>query len=126
MWAYPGTGRALNLATYATGKTSQVTYPLTPVIPDEALSDSEAISDAMKVDLNITYDSAPTAATTVQFATEPTFTNAITLATLPLLATDKINVLQITEPLNGFIRVYNTSDVTIDSIFVNKQVSTTF
>ena len=127
MWAYQGVGRQLYLSTYdGPTKTSQLTYPLDPDLEDEELSDSEPISDAMQVTMQINYDTAPSATTTIQIASEPTFTDPITLDTLPLSVTDKTAFFTIREPLNGFIRVYNTSDQTISSIFVNKQISTNF
>ncbi len=126
-FAYPGIGRQLYLATYdGPTKTSQLSFPLDEDLEDEELSDSEPTSDAIQLTLQINYDSVPVDVTTIQFAGEPTFVNAITLTTLPASATDKTAALTIREPLPGFIRVYNTSDVTINSIYVNKQVTSIY
>ena len=126
MWAYPSTGRPLYLSTYSGGtKTSQLTFPVNPIIATNALSDSEPISDAIKVTLNITYDGAPGAATTIEFDNEPTFSSPITLTTIPAGA-DVVAALTITEPYNGFIRVSNTSTEQINSVVVNKQISSVY
>lgn len=124
MWAYPGVGKQLYLATYTgASDSSQVTYPLNGTIADEALSDSEPLADAIQATLQVNYALVPTQTTTIQFSADQSFDNAITLDTLPASATDKTAAYVIREPLNGFIRVYNTSDVSISSIYVNKQVT---
>lgn len=126
--AYPGQGRPLYLATYTGGAgtlTSQVTYPVNPVIAASSYSDSEATNDAQALSLTIVYNVVPTTATTIQYDSSPTFANAITLDTLPASATDKVAVWSTTGNylLPGFIRVSNTSSVQINSVTVQKQVA---
>lgn len=126
-FAYPGQGRPLYLATYATGKPSQVTYPLDPIIPatgNDKVSDSEAMNDAFNTTITVVYDVVPAAATNIEYDSSPTFANAITLDTIPLSATDKVGVWTTKERLPGFIRVKNTSTVQINSVVVQKQVAT--
>jgi hypothetical protein len=121
-FAYPGAGRQLYVATYATDKPAQVTYPLDASIADTELSDSEPMNDAFATTITINYSATSTDVTTIQYDSEPTFTNPITLDTLPA-STDRVGVWTTQERLPGFIRISNTSDVTIDSAFVQKQVA---
>ena len=122
-FAYPGTGRQLYRATYASGQPSQVTYPLNATIATSGLSDSEPISDAFKTQFTLQYATAPGATTTIQYCDEPTFTNPITLTTIPSSA-DKTAVVTITEQYPGFLRISNTSTAIINRITVQKQVAT--
>lgn len=127
-FSYPGIGRQLYLATYASEQPSQVTYPLDPDLEDEELSDSEALNDAIQATVVINYAVTPTAATTVQYSSEPTFAAPTTPSgwSLSPSGTDTTLVLQIKNPMPGFLRIYNTSDVTIASAFVQKQVSSVY
>ncbi len=127
MFAYPGIGRQLYLSTYSgPTSTSQVTYPLNAVIANAALSDSEPLSDAMQTTVQVNYNVVPTDTTYFELSPDPTFTNVTQAITIPASATDKVGFLTITEPINGFGRVRNHSGVQINSVFINKQVSTIF
>jgi hypothetical protein len=121
-FAYPGVGRQLYVATYASGQPSQVTYPLDASIEDTKLSDSEAINDAFNTTITINFGSAPGSTTTIQYDSEPTFTNPITLDTVPAGA-DLVALWTTQERLPGFLRISNTSGATIASAFIQKQVA---
>ena len=121
---YSGIGRPLYKATYAgSPATALVVQPNTLIIPTSGYTDSEAIADAMNVQIVVNYNTAPAVATDVEFASEPTFTDTTVLTTLPI-TTDKVNVLSITAAYNGFIRIHNTSTSQINSVYLQKSDST--
>lgn len=122
-FAYPGIGRQLYLATYASGQPSQVTFPLDPDLEDEDLSDSEPLNDAFSTQITINYNVVPTQTTTIEYASDPTFGSLIILDTIPASATDLTAVWTTNDRLPGFVRIHNTSDVLINSVFINKQVA---
>lgn len=122
---YPGVGRPLYLATYPSGQPSTITWPATAAIPNGSLSEAEPIADAMVVQITVTYASAPGSATTVQYSADPLFTLTTNFPSTLLPATaDRVSVCSITVAYNGFIRISNTSGVTISSISLQKQDST--
>ena len=126
MNAYPGAGRTLYLSygpgAWPAGNAEVVVQPPDPVIPNASYSDSEAVSDAQSVTIRVEYDGAPGAVTTIEFGSDPRLTDAFTLDTIPLSATDTLAVWTTQERLNGFIRVNNTSTEQINKVTVQKQV----
>lgn len=124
--AYPGpSGRPLYLSTYTgAGGTSQISFPVNPVIATSAYSDSEPMNQGQKAVLSVVYATAPAVATDIEFDVDPRFLNAFVIDTLPITA-DKINIWQSTELLSGFIRIHNTSTSVISSVNVQQLVATT-
>lgn len=120
---YPGAGRPLYLATYPSGQPSTITWPATATIPNGSFSEAEPIADAMLVQITVTYASAPGSVTTVQYSPNPLLTNTTTLTTMPATS-DLVNALTITAAYNGFIRISNTSGVSITGVTLQKQDST--
>ncbi len=76
--------------------------------------------------LVIKYATAPTTTTTIEIATDPTFADAQTLDTVPA-ATSKANFWTSAEGVHyqGFIRVKNTSDAIISEVRGQKIVNST-
>ena len=126
MNAYPGAGRILYLsydpAGWPAGNAEVVVQPPDPVIPNASYSDSEAVSDAQSVTIRVEYNAAPGAVTTIQCGSNPRLSDAFTLDTIPLSATDTVAFWTTQEQLNGFIRVKNTSTAQINKVTVQKQV----
>ena len=120
---YPGAGRVLNKATYSGTAPAVTVYPTTPIIPTSGYTEWEALNDSQETAITITYNTAPAAVTTIEYAADPLFADFIILDTIPLSATDKIAVLTITQMLPGFIRINNTSTSQINSVAVQKQTA---
>ena len=122
-FAYPGTGRQLNLSTGTSTTAGAATQ--TVAIPNNSYSEIEAIADSMKTQIQVQYAVAPGSATTVQFSADNTFANPTNFpSTLLPASADKTSVCSITEAYSGFIRVFNSSGQTISSLKIQKQVST--
>ncbi len=123
MIRYPGQGRILNKATYNGTSPAAIVYPTTPIIPTSGYTEWEALNDSQETAITITYNTAPAAVTTIEYAADPLFADFIILDTIPLSATDKIAVLTLTQMLPGFIRINNTSTSQINSVAVQKQTA---
>jgi hypothetical protein len=104
---------------------------LEPVWPREARLQSTdysipiAVNPALKTMLTFAYDSAPGSDTNILYSNTPTFTDSFILDTIPS-GSDTLAVWQCTEPLQGFIRVYNSSGVDINSVTCQQVVSTSW
>jgi len=69
----------------------------------------------------IEFASAPGTTTTIQMASEPTFTK-YDETTIPAQTTTRAE-WQSTNPLGSIIRVKNTSDVNITAVYANQQTT---
>lgn len=121
---YPALGRPLTLATYSGSAPPLVAQPLNATIANGALSDCEPIADALAVQLVVRYASAPGSTTAVQLSPDNTFASTVALTPIPASA-ETTAFYTITQSYNGFIRISNTSGVSITSIFVQKRDTTT-
>ena len=110
------------------------TVPLEPVwtatgataaIPNASYSVPIAVNAALKTMLTVDFNSAPGVATDIEYSNTPTFTQSFVLDTLPI-SSDTLAVFVQSEPLQGFLRVRNTSGVTIDSVVAQQVVSTSW
>lgn len=100
-------------------------WPRTAVLASTDSSIPIAVNPALKTMLTIAYDSAPGSDTDILYSDTPTFTDSFTLDTISSGA-DTLAVWQCTEPLQGFIRVYNSSGVSINSVTCQQVVSTSW
>ena len=127
--AYPAPGRLLSQATYDGTHAPVITYPsmynVQPIIADGEYSDCEPLDDAQQFRIVVKYDASPTDVTTIEIATDPTFADAQTLDTIAA-GTPKAAFWSSIDGVmySGFIRINNTSDVQINSVHIQKQVST--
>lgn len=111
---YPGQGKVLYLAS---ANAQEPVFPETAAIPDASYSMGIAVNAGLNTALTVTYTSAPGVATDIEYDSEPSFTNPIVIDTLPITA-DLINLWATAGNilLQGFIRIRNTSGVTITGV----------
>ncbi len=130
-YAYSSPGILLPRATYPGGSA----YPepvwasmrvYTKTLTNGQYSMPMAIDDAEVFSLVIKYATAPTTTTTIEIATDPSFADAQTLDTIAA-NTSTASFWSSAERVHysGFIRVKNTSDATISQINGQKEVNTT-
>lgn len=97
----------------------------TVAIPDGEYSVPLATNAAMGMNIQVVYDSAPGADTEIEYDTDPEFGTAIVLDTIPSGA-DLVAVWTTNVTLPGFVRISNTSGVTINKVTANYIVSTSW
>ena len=115
----PGVGRPLYQCAY--GATAQVSYPLTATLTSNQYSEPYPMTAGTKGIVIIEFESAPGTTTTIQMASEPTFTK-YDETTIPAQTTTRAEWQSI-NPLGSIIRVKNTSDVNITAVYANQQTT---
>lgn len=125
--AYPSPGRALTLADYTKTPVEPVWLSMRtpdPEIPDQSYSMWESLDQFQQFRLRINYDSAPSGDTVIQIASDPSFSDVVTLDTIPTSA-DTVAFWSSAENVayNGMLRIFNDSGETITGVFINGQVA---
>ncbi len=129
--AYPSPGRLLPLATYGGSTPPEPVWTVTngrssptAAIPASSYSMPEGLDQFQQFRILVTYASAPGSVTTIEISPDNTFADAQTLTTMPATAA-KSNFFSsvIDAAYNGFLRINNTSGVTITDVYIQGQVS---
>lgn len=124
--AYPAPGRLLSQATYSGSAPPLITYPsmrhAQPIIAANEYSDCEPVDAGQTFRLQVRYNAAPGAVTTIEFASTPTFADVFTLDTIPAGA-DTLAIWTTAQDVqySGFIRIKNTSTAQINAVYVQQQ-----
>jgi len=96
----------------------QVTYPLTGTLTSNQYSEPYPLTAGRQGIVIIEFASAPGTATTIEFASDPTFAK-FDSTTIPAQTTTRAE-WQSPNTLASIIRVKNTSDVNITKVLANQ------
>ncbi len=125
--AYPAAGRPLPLGNYSVSPPEPIwaamrTYDF--VIPDGEYSFWDDVSDARSFTFQIQYDATPSGSTIIEIASDPSFSDAIPLDTLPM-STDKLAIWTTRDDAHytGCVRISNNSGEDINKVFFQKEVT---
>ncbi len=97
--------------------------PEDPTIAINSYTTSVAVNAGVQSIISVIYATTSTTEPTVQLALDPTFVDYTVLDTIPASATG-LSQLIVTVPVQGLLRVQNSSDAVLDEVYIQSMVNT--